>query len=730
MKRKSASQSAFFNLRLLVGFVLCLAGVSLALLAFGIFSGAPALAQASKSAALQVGVSYHNDVSQPMRDMPSSTSADGREGTEREANENPKVPYRHTDSPDPVIQSSEVSALSLLTPSVPAPILNFDGIPFPGVGCSCAPPDPNGAVGQTQYVQIVNEGYQVFNKTTGSSVLGPKSIASVWTGFGGLCETMGHGDPVMLYDHLANRWLISQFAGVTGGPITDECVAISTTADATGTYNRYGFHLGTNFFDYPHLSVWPDGYYMSMNVFNATGTAYLGPQAFAFDRTKMLAGLPATFISPVGPLGSSVDPFLPADLDGATLPPAGAPDTFVGFPGQTSSPNYTTYHFHVDFTTPANSTFTTFATPAAAGFTALCPTTRACVPQKGVSASSNVDGIGDRLMFRLAYRNFGDHESVVGNYTVSAGGVAGVRWFELRNVTAGPVTVFQQSTYQPDTTWRWMGSAAMDGLGNLALGFSASSSTINPQLRYAARLATDPINTLAQGETHLFDGVGSQSGTSNRWGDYSALSIDPVDDSTFWYTNEYYSTTATFNWRTRIGSFKLTSAVPTPTPTPTPATTPTPTPAATPTPTPVATPTPTPTPAATPTPTPVATPTPTPTPVPTPTPTPTPTPAPNYSLSISPSSVSVPRAGGTATYTVTITRTGGFSSPVTFTISGLPSGATGSFTPNPASGSSSTLKVTVSSSTRRGTYLFTVTGKGGTPVLTRTATATLVKSRN
>jgi hypothetical protein len=725
MKRKSASQSAFFDLRLLAGFVLCLAGISLALLAFGVFSGAPALAQASKSAALQVGVSYHNDVSQPMRDMPSSTSADGREGTEREANENPKVPYRHTDSPDPVIQSSEVSAQGLLTPSVPATILNFDGIPFPGVGCNCAPPDPNGAVGQTQYVQIVNEGYQVFNKATGSSVLGPNSIASVWTGFGGLCETSGHGDPVMLYDHLANRWLISQFAGATGGPITDECVAVSTTADATGTYNRYGFHLGSNFFDYPHLSVWPDGYYMSMNVFNSAGTAYLGPQAFAFDRTKMLAGSPATFISPVGPLGSSIDPFLPADLDGATLPPAGAPNTFVGFPGQTTSPNYTTYHFHVDFATPVNSTFTTFATPPAAGFTALCPTTRACVPQKGVSASSNVDGIGDRLMFRLAYRNFGDHESVVGNYTVSAGGVAGVRWFELRNVTAGPVTVFQESTYQPDTTWRWMGSAAMDGQGNLAIGFSASSATINPQVRYAARLATDPLNTLAQGEAHLFDGIGSQSGTANRWGDYSALSIDPVDDTTFWYTNEYYSTTATFNWRTRIGNFKMTSAAPTPTPTP--ATTPTPTPAPTPTPTPVTTPTPTPAATPTPTPTPVATPTPTPTPVPTPTP--TPTPAPNYSLSISPSSVSVPRAGGTATYTVTITRTGGFSSPVTLSISGLPSGATGSFTPNPASGSSSTLNVTVSSSTRQGTYLFTVTGIGGTPTLTRTATATLVKRK-
>src|ERR1700730_1068293 len=186
MKTKSVSQSAFFNLRLLVGFVLCLAGVSLALLAFGVFSGAPALAQASRPDqsrpdAPQVGVSYHNDVSQPLRDMPSSTNAAGKE--EREANENPKVPYRHQDSLDPVIQSSPASALGLGEPSVPAPILNFDGIPFPGVSCNCAPPDTNGAVGQTQYVQIVNEGYQVFNKTTGSSVLGPRSIASVWTGF-------------------------------------------------------------------------------------------------------------------------------------------------------------------------------------------------------------------------------------------------------------------------------------------------------------------------------------------------------------------------------------------------------------------------------------------------------------------------------------------------------------------------------------------------------------------
>jgi len=243
-----------------------------------------------------------------------------------------------------------------------------------------------------------------------------------------------------------------------------------------------------------------------------------------------------------------------------------------------------------------------------------------CIPEPGTTQL--LDSVSDRLMYRLAYRNFGDHESVVGNYTVSSGGAAGVRWFELRNVTSGPVTVYQQSTYQPDTTWRWMGSAAMDGQGNLAIGFSASSSSIHPQLRYAGRLAADPLNTLAQGEAHLFDGAGSQTGSGNRWGDYSALSIDPVDDTTFWYTNEYYSSTTSFNWRTRIGSFKLATGTPTPTPTPTS----TPTPTATPTPTP--TPTVSPTPTATATPTPTSTPTATPSPTPTPTATPTATPSP------------------------------------------------------------------------------------------------------
>ena len=345
---------------------------------------------------MQVTASYHNDVSPPLRVL-AATDKPGRH-QEREAAENPKVPNFHVDSSDTVVDKGSI--LRALAPTISDPILSFDGIPFPGVGCSCAPPDTNGEVGATQYVQMVNDGYQVFDKTTGTSVLGPNSISSLWSGFGGACENGGAGDPVVLYDQLADRWIISQFATATGGiPITDECVAVSTTSDATGTYNRYGFHLGSEFFDYPHLSVWPDAYYMSMNVFDSAGTAYLGPQPFAFDRTAMLAGTPATFISPVAPLGGSVAPFLPADLDGSTMPPAGAPNTFVKFP---DTGDYTTYHFHVDFATPANSTFTTFATPAAAGFTALCPATRSCVPELGVTAANKLDGIGDRLMFRLA----------------------------------------------------------------------------------------------------------------------------------------------------------------------------------------------------------------------------------------------------------------------------------------------------------------------------------------
>ena len=475
--------------------------------------------------------SYKNDIAPPLRQI-EITPPVFQLKVNCDLKENPKTGIFHLDAPDRAVQDKTASMLALQSPNIPATTLNFEGIDFPGVVCNCAPPDPNGAVGLTQYVNEVNEGIQVFNKSTGVSQLGPIAISSIWRGFGGVCEFNGDGDGIVLYDHFANRWVISQFAG-TSVP-TDECIAVSTSPDATGSYYRYGFHLGTNYFDYPKLAVWPDAYYMSMNIFNSTGTTFLGPQPFALDRTNMLVGNPATFVSPVGPLGGTTGPMLPADIDGPTLPASGAPETFLGFP---TAGTYTVYHFHVDFNTPANSTWTTFATPVAAPFTQLCATGRNCVPQLGVTTTvSGLDGIGDRFIHRAAYRNFGAHESVVTTYAVCATGTcaagtgmgtAGVRWIELQNVTSGPVTVAQESTYQPDTTWRWLGSAAMDNGGDIAVGFSASSATINPQIRYAGRLATDPINTLAQGEATLFAGTGSQSSTGNRWGDYSAMSVDP-----------------------------------------------------------------------------------------------------------------------------------------------------------------------------------------------------------
>jgi Dockerin type I domain len=575
MKKKSTSKSAFFNPRSLIGLVLCLLGLLLGLLAYTAYPGASLLAQ-KPSQQWQprwqvVAASYH-DVSLPLRDLaslPLAPSAGEREGHEDAL----RIPINHTggDRPDPVVQRSKF--LNRLTTNIPGPILNFDGIPFPGVVCNCAPPDTQGYIGLTQYVQIVNEAYQVFNKSTGASIFGPASIRSVWTGMPAPCNT-GDGDPIMLYDKLADRWVISQFAG---SPPDHECVAVSTTRDATGTYNRYDFNLtpfGANFYDYPKLTTWPDAYYLSFNVFNAGGTAYLGTQAFALNRATMLAGLPATaatIISPglIGLPANNEDPIMPADIDGTVLPPPGAPNTYVEIPDITGNNlgTYRMWHFSVGVPFGTGMTFTQFAAPMAAPYTFACTAGRSCVPELGAVAGNFLDGIADRLMFRLAYRNFGTpsapNESLVGNFTVSSGGVTAPRWFELKNVTNGPVTINQESTYQPDTTWRWMSSVAMDHSGDLAVGFSVSSPTIVPGIRYAGRFSTDPLGTLGQGEAAAFAGVGSQTGTSNRWGDYSCMTVDPVDDTTMWYTQEYYpSGTTSFNWRTRIMNFRINAAQP------------------------------------------------------------------------------------------------------------------------------------------------------------------------
>jgi uncharacterized repeat protein (TIGR01451 family) len=503
------------------------------------------------SSQMIVGHAVSHVRTRPLRSL---RPAPGTFRPEHEATPNPVLDSSHRTARDPVVQRR------LASPRMPAPSLNFDGIAYPGVNCNCAPPDTNGEVGATQYVQIVNQGFQVFNKATGASVFGPVHIATLWPS--GTCSASGDGDPVVLYDQLANRWVITQFAGASVP--TDECIAVSTTSDAAGAYNAYDFQLGTDFFDYPKFGVWPDAYYMSMNVFDSSGNAFLGPQPFAFDRAAMLAGNPSpAFVTSRNPsfFNPANDPFMPADLDGSNPPPAGAPNPFLveGI----SAPTWPLYRFHVDFASPASSTFSVASTLAPAGFNALCAGQFSCVPQLG--SVDDLDALADRGMFRNAYRNFGNgHEALVGNMTVESNGVAGIRWFELNHVTSGNPSFVQQSTYQPDTTWRWMGSVAMDHVGDMALGFSASSAAIHPKISYAGRLVTDAPSLLLQGETDLFHGTGSQTATNNRWGDYSDMTVDPVDDCTFWYTQEYYSTISAFNWRTRIGSFKFPTCTTTP----------------------------------------------------------------------------------------------------------------------------------------------------------------------
>lgn len=505
-------------------------------------SEAAAAPLASPGNGLAVGRSVKNDTSIPLRDIKPVL----RPSTRKEPdNENPgALGAVHIAQLDKVVQRTFGT---LPGASMPSPATNFEGIDYPGVDCHCVPPDTNGDVGPRNYVQIVNTAFQVFDKR-GNSLYGPATINTLFSGFGGVCETRDDGDPIVLYDPLADRWLVSQFTFTLP---TYQCIAVSASGDPTGSWYRYAFQTSIRDFpDYPKFGVWPDGYYMTANIFK-NGSTYAGPQPYVFERAKMLLGQPAAFQTTPDALGRTVAPILPSDLDGSTPPPAGAPDYFVGF----GSP-LPLYEYHVNWANPAGSTFGLVASLNVAGFTQLkCPAYRKCVSQP--NTNDTLDGLSDRPMFRLAYRNFGTYTTMVVNHTVDAGsGVAAVRWYEIRNPGPG-ASVYQQGTYAPDSNSRWMGSMAMDRQGNIALGYSVSSSSVFPSIRYTGRLVGDPPGQLPQGEATLYAGTGSQVNSYNRWGDYSAMSVDPSDDCTFWYTNEYYQTTGSFNWKTRVGSFKF-----------------------------------------------------------------------------------------------------------------------------------------------------------------------------
>ena len=546
---------------------------------------------------------------------------------------------------DPVLQTVFPPLVNVV------PGVHFDGVD--DTVCDCAPSDANMAAGPNHLLQTVNTAWAVYDKNGNIFPGFPKTLGSIWDAIGPPCN-QNSGDVIAQYDRLADRWLITQLGGQTAPFL--ECVAVSTSNDPTGSYALYAYNFNNNFPDYPKWAVWPTAsnpaYLAHYNLF-ANGSTFVGSDACAYDRTAILAANPvATEIC--FQLGSESS-MLPSDLDGSAIPPAGSPGFFITFP-DTSSLHL--YALAPNFANPPASTLTGPVTLPVASFQEACGG-GVCVPQSG--SATRLDSLADRLMYRFAYRNFGDHESAVVNHSVTGLGGSGIRWYELQGLNASPV-VFQQGTFSPDTTYRWMGSIAEDKARDIAVGYSVSSSSLHPGIAYTGRVPADPLGQM-ESEAILLTGSGSQTGGVSRWGDYTAMRIDPADDCTFWYTNQYLKTNGSFNWSTHIGSFAFPNCTGGQG-------------------------------------------------------------NPDFNIFVSPPSDTINR-GDTASYSVTIAALNGFSGAVSLSITGLPAFTTARFTPPTVTGSgTSTLTIaTKKYLTRMGTYNLTITGTSGS--LTHSAGASL-----
>lgn len=513
-----------------------------------------------------------HDVSAPMRDILASMPAQLPMGTEEEPYLVPNILLKPTNRQSAFVP--DYRSLQRHPINVPAPSadLSFEGISKTTSGCGCLPPDTNGDVSDTQYIQWVNSSWQIFDKTTGipnPATPAPMPGKSFFAGFGGLCETTNSGDPIALWDAQAQRWVMSQF--VTSAPFA-QCVAVSTTSDPLGTYNRYEFR-STNFGDYPKIGVWTDettgqdAYLLTTHEFNAAGTTFFGAAMIALPRDKMLAGAPVGLTEAIRFGGFDAYGVEPINLTGQLAAPGNACPSFVHFDSNTSE--YLFWDMCIDWNTPANSTIS--AAPTRIAGKPFAPYFDE-VPQQGTA--NGLDPFGTHIMYRANARAFPADAptriSLVVNHTVQ-GDVqqAGIDWvhFNLDDHGANPAsptaldkTVVDEGTYAPDTDNRWMGGIAIDGSGEIGVGFSKSSSTMHPQVQITGRTLDDPASTLRD-EASCTDliGNGSQTSSSNRWGDYSSMSVDPVDQCTFYFTSEYYPTTTSSTWHTRVCSFKFPS---------------------------------------------------------------------------------------------------------------------------------------------------------------------------
>lgn len=481
---------------------------------------------------------------------------------------------------DPAELAQGVTGGVQRTPSVnnmPAALQSFAGN---NNTSGVIPPDTVGDVSPTHYFQWVNLRFSIYNKSTGAVVTGPNNGNTLWSGFGGACQTTNSGDPIVLWDDAAQRWVLSQFTG-SGTP--RQCFAVSQTSDPLGAYYLYEF-VFPRFNDYPHIGIWLDGsgqrngYYFVVHEF--TGQTFNGASFVVVDRDRMLSGTPAAQVAMVRFPNIDAYGALPPHLEGTRRAPAGACAPFVHFDNNSSE--YLFWDLCPDWSTPANSTVTPAASPQRVPAGAPFSTAVAQVAQAGTAAT--LDNFSSNVMYRATARAFPagapTETSLVINHAVNVGGgIPGIKWvhFDLRSTGAGGVLyadgfedgpapsggslvkrIVEEGTYAPDGNSRWMGGIAIDQNGYIGVGYSVAGSALNPQIRYSGRNFDDDPNTL-RNEASCTAGIanGSQTSTSQRWGDYASMSVDPSDECTFWFTSEFYPTTASSSWNTRICSFRF-----------------------------------------------------------------------------------------------------------------------------------------------------------------------------
>jgi hypothetical protein len=594
----AASTSALRRFKL-AGALTLLAGLLTAALcagAAGTGSAAAASGQATVTIPAPTVISdAAHDLSPPLREMAAGRIPPDAENPENELDEGPISGADNGHTADGALQSTQPA------PTIPSTQQNFEGLSnepnFSFFGFRVNPPDPNGEVGPNNYVEMVNLTFAVYDKS-GHLLLGPVDTGTLWDDFAVPDCTDPSGDPIVLYDQFTDRWILSQFTtsgmnpdGSFNGLPFYNCVAVSQTGDPTGAYYRYAFitnqagSTSTFFPDYPKYGNWTDSYTLTSRDFGSEDE--YGISVYGLEKNKMVNGQPARavhfFIDGNNPalLPLVGDGLLPADVDGKQKPMNDAAIPIVG-----TQDNNATYGATFDAlniwdlsvkwrSTPAASLTLKTQLPTAAFDSifpcgvvpgSLPPSARDCLPQPGITDGSqflDILSYRQRPTFRLAYRNFKDDEALVTNQSVEATpGVAGARWYEIRR-TGGNYSLYQQGTYAPgDGVHRWMGSIAQDQKGDMGLGYSVVNGTdVFPGIRYTGRLAGDPLGQMTLGEGTIINGSGVQTTTNSRWGDYTDMTVDPVDDCTFWYVNEYYPVSGTpadpRPWHTRIASFKL-----------------------------------------------------------------------------------------------------------------------------------------------------------------------------